>query len=43
MKIETILEEFQEVGVKVRIASSDDSKFCNSNFTLARAKEKDGG
>ena len=43
MKIETIIEEFQEVGVKVRIASSDDSKFCNSNFTLARAKEKDGG
>jgi hypothetical protein len=43
MKIETIIEKFQEIGVKVRIASFDDSKFCNSNFTLAKAKEKDGG
>ena len=42
MKIETIIEEFQEVGIKVRIASSDDSKLCNNNFTLAHAKEKDG-
>jgi predicted RNA-binding Zn-ribbon protein involved in translation (DUF1610 family) len=42
MKIETIIEKFQEIGVKVKITSYDDSKFCNSNFTLAKAKEKDG-
>jgi len=43
MKIETIIEKFQEIGAKVRIASFDDDNFCNSNFTLANAKEKYSG
>lgn len=42
MKIETIIEKFQDIGIKVRITSFDDSKFCNSDFSLEKAKEKYG-
>lgn len=40
MKISTIEDKFKEANLKVKIASSDNSKLCNKEYTLAKAKTK---
>ena len=40
MKIETIEKLFEDVGIKVQIASSDNTKLCDNKISLAKAKEK---
>jgi hypothetical protein len=38
-KIKTIENEFGKLGIKVQIATADNSKLCNDDHTLAKAKE----
>ena len=42
MKIATVEDSFKKLNLKVQIASADNSRLCNDNYTLAKAKNKMG-